>query len=115
MVAAKVIDMNGNEFTPKVLNGEKQVKLTKNGKVKNTPNNAKVDRKTDPIKTIEEIERCKQFLKQRVESTTGRFVKSYAKDLMLFKIGINIGLRVSDLLNLKKTSFSSLSRYLFIT
>ena len=98
METAKVFDMEGKELT--VIDGGKTVKLTKSGKVKRTPNNNKTDRIVMPIKNIEDIERCKEFLKNRTENAPERYKKSYAKDLLLFKIAINIGLRVNDLLSI---------------
>lgn len=99
MEAAKVFDFkNGEEL--KVVDGGKTVKLTKSGKVKRTPNNNKTDRIVMPIKNIEDIERCKEFLKNRTENAPERYKKSYAKDLLLFKIGLNVGLRINDLLSI---------------
>ena len=99
METAKIFDFkNGEEL--KVVDGGRQIKLTKDGKVKRTPNNNKTDRIVMPIKNIEDIERCKEFLKNRTENAPERYKKSYAKDLLLFKISINIGLRVNDLLSI---------------
>ena len=99
METAKIFDFNGGGEL-KVVDGGKTVKLTKSGKVKRTPNNNKTDRIVMPIKNIEDIERCKEFLKNRTENAPERYKKSYAKDLLLFKIAINIGLRVNDLLSI---------------
>ena len=98
METAKVFDMEGKELT--VIDGGKTVKLTKDGKIKKTPNNNKTDRIVMPIKNIEDIERCKEFLKNRTENAPERYKKSYAKDLLLFKIGLNVGLRANDLLSI---------------
>lgn len=98
METAKVFDMEGKELT--VIDGGHQIKLTKSGKVKKTPNNNKTDRIVMPIKNIEDIERCKEFLKNRTENAPEKYKKSYAKDLLLFKIGINVGLRINDLLSI---------------
>ena len=101
METAKIFDFkNGQEMNVRVLDGGKTVKLTKDGKVKRTPNNNKTDRIVMPIKNIEDVERCKEFLKNRVENAPDKYKKSYAKDLLLFKISINIGLRVNDLLSI---------------
>ena len=102
METAKIFDFNGGGEL-KVVDGGKTVKLTKSGKVKRTPNNNKTDRIVMPIKNIEDIERCKEFLKNRTENAPERYKKSYAKDLLLFKIAINIGLRVNDLLSITWT------------
>ena len=83
METAKVFDFNGGGEL-KVVDGGKTVKLTKSGKVKRTPNNNKTDRIVMPIKNIEDIERCKEFLKNRTENAPERYKKSYAKDLLLF-------------------------------
>ena len=100
METAKVFDFkNGEEL--KVVDGGKTIKLTKSGKIKRTPNNNKTDRIVMPIKNIEDIERCKEFLKNRTENAPERYKKSYAKDLLLFKIGINCGMRVNDLLSIE--------------
>ena len=99
METAKIFDMEGKELT--VIDGGHQIKLTKSGKVKQTPNNNKTDRIVMPIKNIEDIERCKEFLKNRTENAPEKYKKSYAKDLLLFKIGINTGLRVNDLLSIE--------------
>ena len=99
METAKVFDFNGGGEL-KVVDGGKTVKLTKSGKVKRTPNNNKTDRIVMPIKNIEDIERCKEFLKNRTENAPERYKKSYAKDLLLFKIGLNVGLRINDLLSI---------------
>ena len=102
METAKVFDFkNCEELNIKVLDGGKQVKLTKDGRVKQTPNNQKNDRIVMPIKKVEDVERCKEFLKKRVEEAPERYKKSYAKDLLLFKIGINVGMRVNDLLSIE--------------
>ena len=102
METAKVFDFkNGEELNIKILEGGKKVKLTKDGKIKQTPNNNKNDRLVMPIKKIEDVERCKEFLKKRVEEAPEKYKKSYAKDLLLFKIGINCGMRVNDLLSIE--------------
>ena len=102
METAKIFDFkNGEELNIKVLEGGKKVKLTKEGKIKATKNNQKADRLVMPIKKVEDVERCKEFLKKRVEEAPERYKKSYAKDLLLFKIGINVGMRVNDLLSIE--------------
>ena len=102
METAKIFDFkNGEELNIKVLEGGKKVKLTKDGKIKQTPNNNKNDRLVMPIKKVEDVERCKKFLKKRVEEAPPKYKKSYAKDLLLFKIGINVGMRVNDLLSIE--------------
>ena len=101
METAKIFNFkNGEELNIKVLDGGKKVKLTKSGKIKATKNNQKADRIVMPIKKVEDVERCKEFLKKRVENAPERYKKSYAKDLLLFKIAINIGMRVNDLLSI---------------
>ena len=100
METAKIFDFkNGEEL--KVVDGGKTVKLTKSGKVKRTPNNNKESRTVYPIKDIKDVERCKEFLKKRADEAQPKYKKSYAKDLLLFKIGINVGLRASDLLKIQ--------------
>ena len=63
METAKIFDMEGKELT--VIDGGKTVKLTKDGKVKNTKNNAKESRRVDPIKDTNDIEKCKEFIRRR--------------------------------------------------
>ena len=102
METAKIFDFkNGEELNIKILDGGKKVKLTKEGKVKATKNNQKESRRVDPIKDTKDIERCKEFLRNRIKNAPERYKKSYAKDLLLFCIGINCGTRVGDLLELK--------------
>ena len=102
METAKVFDVkNGEELNIKILEGGRKVKLTKEGKIKQTPNNNKADRLVMPIKKVEDVERCKEFLKKRVDRAPEKYKKSYAKDLLLFKIGINVGMRVNDLLSIE--------------
>jgi len=81
---------------------EKIPKYTKNGKIKKTPNNTKENR--DMVKPIkkEDIPTIVKYYKSKVD--TARSVKnemSARRDLSLFIMGINIGLRVSDLITLK--------------
>ena len=60
METAKIFDFkNGEELNIKILEGGKKVKLTKDGKIKQTPNNQKNDRIVMPIKKVEDVERCK--------------------------------------------------------
>ena len=102
METAKIFDFkNGEELNIKILDGGKKVKLTKEGKIKATKNNQKESRRVDPIKDTKDIERCKEFLRNRIKNAPERYKKSYAKDLLLFCIGINCGTRVGDLLELK--------------
>ena len=102
METAKIFDFsNGEELNIKVLDGGKRVKLTKSGKIKATKNNNKESRTVYPIKDLKDVERCKEFLRKRADEAPNRYKKSYAKDLMLFCVGCNIGLRVSDLLRLR--------------
>ena len=91
--------MEGKELT--VIDGGHQIKLTKEGKIKKTKNNQKESRTVYPIKDIKDVERCKEFLKKRADEAPPKYKKSYAKDLLLFKIGINVGLRASDLLKIQ--------------
>ena len=93
--------MEGKELNISIIDGGKTIKLTKSGKIKATKNNQKESRRVDPIKDTNDIERCKEFLRNRIENAPERYKKSYAKDLMLFKIGINCGMRVNDLLSIE--------------
>ena len=85
METAKIFDMEGKELT--VIDGGKTIKLTKSGKVKQTKNNQKESRTVYPIKDIKDVERCKEFLKKRVDEAPERYKKSYAK--VLFVVGLD--------------------------
>jgi integrase len=83
---------------------KKDAKLTKAGDVKMTPNNSieGESKEVYPIKSKEDVERIKQyFLNRSEEATNNEDKKIYARYAMLWVVGINIGLRGSDLVKLK--------------
>jgi len=85
-------------------NKNKEVKLKLDGTPKQTPcNSIKGDpHEVYPIKDIEDIKKMKQYFRDKIEATDSPQGKQIAgRDLMCFSIGINIGLRMSDILNLK--------------
>lgn len=77
-------------------------KLTKDGEVKKTPNNAKENRdNVQPIKA-EDIPRFVKYYESRIDSAQRVNHEMAAKrDMVLFNMGINIALRFKDLITLK--------------
>lgn len=99
---ARVLDMNGNEFNLEVHNGRKRIKLRKDGERKRTPNNNRRDRWVDPIRNREDIEKIKVYLQEKIDNETNIvYRRAYGRNKLLFIMGINLGLRVSDLLKIK--------------
>jgi integrase len=83
---------------------KKDAKLTKAGDIKMTPSNSVKGEAKEvyPIKSKEDVERIKQyFLNRSEEATNNEDKKIYARYAMLWVVGINIGLRGSDLVKLK--------------
>lgn len=79
----------------------KEVKLTKDGRVKRTPNNSKhgKSKKVQPFRKIEDIEAMKQYFRNRsLNDETPQQRQIAGKNLLMFIMGINLGLRASDLL-----------------
>ena len=71
---------------------------------KNTVNNMSVNRWVDPLRNKEDIRKVYGYLVDRAESDNNKTGTRYfckRRDVMLFVIGINVGLRVSDLTSLK--------------
>ena len=82
---------------------KKEVKLKKDGTPKQIVNNRNNDDRTVyPFKDINDISTIKEYLNNKInnEKRVDRRI-SYGRDLMMFCCGINIGLRVSDLLKLR--------------
>lgn len=77
-------------------------KLTKAGEIKKTPNNSKENRdNVQPIKEAD-IPRMVKYFKSKVDNAKRvDYEMSARRDLSLFIMGINIALRVSDLITLK--------------
>lgn len=97
---ALILDMQGNRINFDVISG-KEVKLTKAGNIKRTPNNNTEDRWVDPIRDMADIRKVKLYLQSKVDAAAGsRYEKNYARNKMLFICAINWGLRVSDLLSI---------------
>ena len=85
------------QFTKK-----KEVKLTKSGEIKKTPNNTKLNRdNVYPFKEEDIPKMVKQF-KLRVDNAKNHEDEMIARRyLSMYIMGINIGLRISDLVTLK--------------
>lgn len=86
----------------KVIDGKKTVKYKKNGEIKRTPNNSKKNR--DTVVNIKEsdIPKFMEYFDNKIlcaQDITKR--KSAVRNKVMFVCGINIGLRVSDLVKLK--------------
>lgn len=93
--------------TVKYLDGEDykyenpELKIIK-GSNKKTPNNAKEKRWVDPIRNKQDIQKIKDWIiKKMDEAETLYYRKGYARNYVIFVCGINWGLRISDLLNVK--------------
>lgn len=90
---------NGEMFNFKK---KEEVKLTKDGEIKKTPNNTKINR--DDIKPIkeEDIPKVIKYLRDfRDSSDNEEDYQIRFRNLTMFIMGINIALRVSDLTSLK--------------
>lgn len=77
-------------------------RLTRDGRIKKTPNNNKGDHFVFPIKEIEKIEPIKEYLWSKIDNpaTRPRDKRAYGRNYLMFCLGINVGLRYSDLVNL---------------
>ena len=87
-----------------VVNGGKTTKYRKDGQVKQTVYNSKkgMGHTSSPIKDIEVITLIiKEFEDRIKDSTTLKMENKRRRDLAIFVLGINIGLRAGDLLSLK--------------
>ena len=81
----------------------KEVKLKKDGTAKLTPcNSVKGDpHEVYPIKKKEDIDKIKQCLRNKIDNSTGEEqAKIAGRNLMLWNVSINIGLRMSDIVSL---------------
>lgn len=77
-------------------------KLKVDGVEKQTPNNNSVDRWVHPIREKSDVKKCIDYLHEKALSATRLDTQKAAyRDWFLFVVGINVGLRVSDLTNLK--------------
>lgn len=87
-----------------VIEGGKRKKLRRDGQPKQTKSGAEKGKSNEvyPIKSKQKIEEIKVVLKKRIDAAEDfRHAKIAARNYLLFVFGINIGLRASDLLNLK--------------
>lgn len=70
--------------------------------IKKTPNNCSEERWVDPIREKDKVLECAQYLLDKTLSAKRADTqRACARNLLLFIIGINVGLRVSDLIKLK--------------
>ena len=77
-------------------------KLKTDGAEKRTPNNNSVDRWVHPIREKSDVKKCIDYLHEKALSATRLDTQRAAyRDWFLFVVGINVGLRVSDLTQLK--------------
>lgn len=103
MQTQKVENIQSNVVQLDTVKKSKQVpKLRTDGSEKQTPNNNSEKRWVHPIRNKEDVIRCIEYLHQKA-LTTNRIdtQKSAYRDWLLFVIGVNVGLRVSDLITLK--------------
>lgn len=69
---------------------------------KKTPNNQTSSRWVEPIRDRKDIDKCKEYLKSVfLKAPDGRRKLSAGRDYLLFVVGVNAGLRVSDLIRLQ--------------
>jgi integrase len=80
----------------------KTVKKTRDGEIKKTPNNTKLNRdNVYPFKE-EDIPKMVKYLKNKIDNSTNHEDEMIARrNLTIFICGINIGLRCSDLVSLR--------------
>lgn len=99
---AKQLENNGIIPFEVVSKEKKQPKLKKDGTEKQIPNNNAEDRWVHPIRNKEDIKRILEYLHDQAGKAyrTDTMMAAYRNEL-LFAIGINVGLRVSDLITLK--------------
>lgn len=99
------IQENNTNVVPfKTIDGGKnnEPKLKKDGTEKQIPNNNAEDRWVHPIRDKEDIKHILSYLHDQAGQTirVDTMMAAYRNEL-LFAIGINVGLRVSDLITLK--------------
>ena len=82
----------------------KKVHMTKSGIKKRTPNNQSPDRWVDPIRSIDDINLVKEYLLSKIEKARKAkrldWVQAARRNYLYFVMGINIGIRVSDMIQL---------------
>lgn len=100
--ALNVDFINSERGNVKIINGEKTVKLTKDGRKKKTPNNSKKLRDTCVNIQESDIRKYMEYFDYRVFCASDDDKKFVAvRNKAMFVCAINIGLRVSDLVQLK--------------
>lgn len=102
-MSAELVQLNQeNECSVVSFPVKEDIKLTKKGEIKKTPNNTKENRdNVQPIKE-EDIPRIVKYYKNKIDTARSLSNElSARRDLSLVIMGINISLRVSDLIALK--------------
>lgn len=100
----KVVQFPEKQNIEPVEQSKKCTKLTKDGKIKQTPCNAKkgVPHEVYPIKDKAQVKAIEQYFRDKYNSANGINRRKVAfRNLMMWVIGINLGLRASDLLELR--------------
>lgn len=114
MSAALALDIeNDNNIVQlEVIHGKigkkQEVKYNLDGSVKRTRSNAVKGASSEvfAFKTKDEIKKMVDVLNKHIEEASGKLYKQYAeRNKLLFLIGINIGIRASDIVNLKWNFF----------
>jgi len=97
---AEVIGMDGKKLS--VVNGKKkEQKLTKDGRIKQTPNNSKINREyVLPFKEEDILKMIEHFDMRIMCASDDENREIAVRNKYLFIMGINSGLRVSDLCSL---------------
>lgn len=81
-------------------------KLKKDGTFKRIPNNNTEERWVHPIREKDDIKKVSSYLLEKAKNEENQDRKEIAyRNWLLFTIGINVGLRVSDLIDLKWSHF----------
>jgi len=93
--------------TFKVIDGNKKVKLNKDGTECRITNHkqSEVSSEVYAFDTKEELKAIYKVLDKRIEGTTGQKKQIACRNKLLFLIGMNVGLRASDLRVLKWSYF----------
>ena len=110
MIQNAVPNINVSSHHPNfvlIKDGQKQPRLKKDGTQDLRRSNAKTGESTEvyAFKTAEEINAVNRVFDQRISALYGDDRKTEWRNKLLFNIGINIGLRVSDIRLLKWSFF----------
>lgn len=98
---AKVISI-GTGLEIKTVEGGKKIRFNNDGTEKKTPNNNSEDRWVDPIRSRDDVNKIKTYLQDKTDEAKTLDMKlTYARNRLLFIIGINSGFRPSDLITIK--------------